>query len=168
MLIQPFSVLAFQGATEWIKYDSPEGRYSLSVPAQPKLTTQESAAASGEKFPQYLANVYDGNNLFLIAYFDLPPETTYSLDKARDGMLSAVKATLISEGSISLDGTTGRELKASVAGPDGVDYLVYARIYNVERRVYILQFIVAKSADDSVAAARSAKYFNSFKVTKGS
>ena len=166
ILINAASVFGFQTSTEWIKYDSPEGRYSVLVPSQPKLTTQEAANADGGKVPQYLASASDANALFLIAYFDLVPATTFSLDKARDGMLKAVNGTLVSEGSISLGGNPGRELKASVTGTDGVDYLVYAKVYDLDQRVYILQFIIAKTADDGVAAAKAAKYFDSFKVTK--
>jgi hypothetical protein len=164
ILINAASVFAFQTSTEWLKYDSREGRYSVLVPSQPTLTSQEAAAASGEKFPQYLASSSDQNALYLVAYFDLAPGATFSLDKARDGMLKAVNGTLVSEGSISLGGRPGRELKAAVTGPDGVDYVVYARVYDMEKRVFILQFIIAKSADDSAAAAKSSKYFDSFKV----
>ena len=31
----------FQVSGGWIKYNSPDGRYSVLIPTQPKLTTQE-------------------------------------------------------------------------------------------------------------------------------
>ena len=165
ILISAGSVFGFQSASEWIKYDSAEGRYSVLLPNQPKLTTQESATAEGEKFPQYVASASDPNAVFLIGYFDHVPGTTFSLDKARDGMVNAIKGTLVSEGSISIDGSPGRELQVSATGPDGVEYLMRARFYDVDKRVYVLQYIIVKAGDDSASAAKAAKYFDSFKVT---
>ena len=166
ILINSGSVFGFQGSSEWVKYNSSEGRYSVLLPTQPKITTQEAATAEGEKFPQYMASSSDSSALFLIGYFDYVPGITFSLDKARDGMVQAVKGTLISEGSISLGGSPGRELKVSATGADGVEYLVQARFYDMGKRVYVLQFIFAKAADDGGSAAKSAKYFESFRVIK--
>ena len=166
ILINAASVFGFQTSTEWIKYDSPEGRYSVLVPSQPKLTTQEAANADGGKVPQYLAAVGDSTGSYLIGYFDLTPGGTYSLDKGRDGIVNAINGTLISEGDISLGGKPGRELKIAAVGSDKVDYVVFARVYSMDKRIYILQFIIAKSDDDKTAAANSGRYFDSFKVTK--
>ena len=166
ILIGSASVSAFQGSTEWIKYESLEGRYSVQLPGQPKVSTQETANASGDKFPQYLAGVSDRTGYYAVGYFDLTPGGTYSLDKGRDGIVDAVKGTLVSEADISLGGSPGRELKLAVVGPDKLDYIVYGRVYQVDRRVYSLVFIIGKSDDNTEAAANSTKYFDSFKVTK--
>jgi hypothetical protein len=40
-------------------------------------------------------------------------------------MVQAISGTLVSEGSISLGGNPGRELKVSPTGPDGVEYLFH-------------------------------------------
>ena len=166
ILIIAGRAFGFQGSHEWVKYDSPEGRYSVLLPGQPNLTTQEAVTANGEKFPQYMASAADAGAVFLTGYFDHIPGTAFSLDKARDSMIQAVKGTLVSEGSISLGGNPGRELKVSLTGADGVEYLVQARFYDVDKRVYMLQFIIAKADDDSVSAAKAEKYFDSFKLSK--
>lgn len=165
-LLDVIPVFGFQDSSEWIKYDSSEGRYSVLLPSQPKLSTQEASAASGEKFPQYIASASDAKAVFLTGYFDHIPGATFSLDKARDGMVQSVKGTLISDASIALAGNPGREFKFSATGTDGVEYLVQARFYDVDQRVYLLQFIIAKSEDDKAAAEKAAKYFDSFKVIK--
>lgn len=165
MLVATLTV-GVQNPDQWIKYASPEGRYTVSLPAEPKLTSQESTNSEGLKFTQYMASVGDGNGYYMVAYFDLAAGVTYSLDKARDGMLKAVNGTLVSEGPINLEGNPGRELLASVTAADGVDYLVSARVYQVDSRVYILQFLRAKASDDKVAAARAAKFFGSFQIVK--
>src|SRR5437868_6847801 len=104
ILIMAALANGFQSATEWVKYDSKEGHYSVLFPEQPKLTSQEGTSPTGEKVAQYMAGVSDSNSLYSVGYFDILPNKTYSLDKGRDGMISAVNGTLVSEDAISLGG----------------------------------------------------------------
>lgn len=166
LLMSASLALSIQKPDEWIKYTSPEGRYSVLLPAQPKVGTQESATADGEKFTQYKAAVSDGNVVYLIGYFDHIPGTTFSLDKARDGMVGAIKGTLLSESAVSLGGSPGRDLRVSAKGSDGTEFLVRARFYDVDKRVYVLQFIIPKVEDDSASAEKTARFFDSFQATK--
>ena len=167
-----------QKPAEWVTYTSSEGRYSVSLPAQPKLSTQEAATADGQKFRQYLASVVEpGDVAFLVGYFDSVPGTVFSADAARDGMLKEIDGTLISETAISLGGYPGRALKV-VAKPapappapgeapaKAVDYIVHARFYEVDRRVYVLQIIFPKALEDDALAAKVTRYFDSFQVAK--
>jgi hypothetical protein len=154
-----------QGQTDWIKYNSPEGRYSVLLPAEPKISSQEAAASTGEKFTQYMAASEDSIAVYMVGYFDVAPNMTFSFEKARDGFISAVKGTLLSEKVISLDGYPGREANVTANGGSGAEYLILVRFYQVEKRIYVIQFIVAKSADAAISAGKSAKYFNSFQVT---
>ncbi len=176
LISAPFA-LSIQKPDEWIKYSSPEGRYTVSLPRQPNLSTQEAAAADGQKFPQYLASVVEpGDVVFLTGYFDNAPGTIFSADAARDGMVNRINGTLISENAVSLGGYPGRELKvlakpaapesAEGAKPDGVEYIVHARFYEVDKRVYVLQVIFPKSLESDAMNARAAKYFDSFQVVK--
>lgn len=154
---------AAQTKADWINYKSPGGRYSIMVPEEPKLSQQEATAKTGEKFPQYLANIADGKGVFLVGFFDMLPGSTFSLDEGRNGMLQAVNGKLLSEKSISLGGSPGRE--AMVAATfEGIDFLAHVRFYVVERRVYILQHIFPKSEGGSVNDQKSGKFFDSFKV----
>jgi hypothetical protein len=168
LLLLMSGALAFggQSSSEWVRYTSPEGRYHVLVPTQPKLSTQEASAASGEKFTQYFASASELNAFFLIGYFDYVPAMTFSLDKARDGMVEAVKGTLLSESAISLGGSPGREMKVSAKGSDGNEYLFRVRAYDVDKRVYVLQFITQRSADDTASAEEATRYFDSFQVMK--
>ncbi len=154
----------FQGSSEWVKYNSPEGRYSVLVPTQPKLTTQETTASTGEKVPQYLASSPDGNGVFMVGHFDYTTEITFSLDKARDGMVTAMNATLLGEDSISLGGSPGRQLKLLAKAADQQEFIVRARFYDVGRRVYVLQCIFPKAEDSLGVVDKAEKFFQSFKV----
>jgi hypothetical protein len=156
----------FQNSAEWVRYTSTEGRYSALVPHQPKLTSQEATAPGGEKFTQYMAQAGDANSVYVVGYFDYAPNMVFSLDKARDGMLAASKGTLLKEEVISLGGNPGRELKVSTKN-GGFDLLVRVRFYEIGRRIYVVQHIFQKSSDTPAVAAKTARFFDSFKVTTG-
>jgi len=102
----------------------------------------------------------------LIGYFDYVPGTIFSFDKARDGMINAVKGTLLGESAISLGGSPGRELKALTKDDEGTEYLLRARFYDIDKRVYVLQFIFPKSLDGDAMSAEGSRYFGSFQVVK--
>ena len=154
--------LAQQTAREWVRFTSAEGRYSVLLPAQPEVGTQESATADGVKFTQHKAMLVNGNAVYLIGYFDHVPGTTFSYNRARDGMIAAVKGTLINEQPASGAGTTGTELRIATKTESGLELLLIARIYDVNTRVYVLQYIIPKAEDGSAATANTTKFFDSF------
>jgi hypothetical protein len=148
----------------WINYNSAEGRYSVVLPSQPEIGTQESATADGVKLIQYKATVVKDNAVFMVGYFDHIPGTTFSFDKARDGLVSAVKGTLLSESTISLGSSPGREIKVVAKSEQGAEHLLHARFFDVDKRVYVLQYVILKSENSNTTPANAAKYFDSFKV----
>lgn len=154
----------FQTAAEWVRYDSAEGRYSVLLPERPKLATQEGTTPNGQKVAQYRAGASDSSSLYSVAYFDVLPDSTYSLDKGRDGMVNAINGTLLSEQDISLGGHPGRELKVAAKNSD-YEFFIRARLYEIGGRVYVLQHAFLKSSDTPAIAEKSAKFFDSFKVT---
>jgi hypothetical protein len=165
LAIGPAEAVLAQTHEEWIKYTSTEGRYSVLVPGQPTVDTQEATSTSGVKFIQYKATVISTGAVYMIGYFDYSAPTIFTFDKARDGMIDAVKGTLLSERSISLGGSPGRELRLSAKDSSGVEYLMLARFYDVNQRIYVIQFITPKS-DEPGGEERAARYFDSFQVLK--
>jgi hypothetical protein len=149
----------------WITYNSAEGRYNVSLPAEPKLSTQESATADGQKFLQYMASVQQPNVMYLVGYFDHVAGTVFSADRARDAMLEAVKGTVLSERTISLNGNPGRELKVA-AKLNTSDYIMLVKFWDSESRVYVLQVVYPKSSEGEAINAKAAKYFDSFQLLK--
>jgi hypothetical protein len=154
-----------QPQTNWMKYDSPEGRYSILFPCKPDLTSQEAPAKTGQKLTQFFATCDDPDLSSAItysaAYFDLAPGMNYSFDEARDGYLKAVNATLQSEKQIQFGAYPGREVKAT-AKVSGADLFLMVKFYLVEKRVYLLQFISDKSTESPHAAERFGKFYDSF------
>ena len=161
MLVTSAIAIAAQGSGEWVKYTSPEGRYSVSVPHEPKISNQETTATTGEKVPQYLASSQDGNGVLMVGYFDIG-EMTFSFDKARDGMLAAMSATLMGEETISLGSSPGRSLKLLAKAPDGQEFIDRAKYFELGKRVYVLQCIFPKAEEGPATVDKCAKFFDSF------
>ncbi len=151
---------------EWLKYISTEGRYSVLLPQQPKLSSQETPSA-GDKLTQFMAMSTDADSFYMVGYFDYGSDIVYSLDKGRDGMVNAVRGTLLSEENVSLGGYPGRELKVAAKLETGQDTVTRARMYDVKGRVYVLQHLFLKSSDSPAIAEKTARFFGSFKVTTG-
>ena len=167
MVIGGAIAFAAEDSAQWINYTSPTGHYSVLLPAEPKLMDQEGTSATGEKIPQYIAVVEDSTATYMLAYFDYSKSTqTFSFDKARDGMLANVKGTLVSEKPISLGRYPGREVKISAKSDDGTELISRCRFFDVNKRIYIVQFLFKKANDNSEAAATASKFFESFKVAK--
>jgi hypothetical protein len=158
---------SFQGSGEWIKYNSPKGRYSVLVPGEPRLSRQETVTSSGKKIARYRATASDANFAVFVGYYDYAKAMTYSLTQARDSIVAST-GTRLSERKINLGIHPGLEMNVSAKSPDGTELLVRVRIYDVDRRVYVLQFIIPRSEDDNVSAEKAARYFDSFRVTKRS
>lgn len=149
----------------WIDYNSAEGRYNVSLPAEPKLSTQESATAEGQKFLQYLAMAQEPNAVYLIGYFDHVAGTTFSADRARDGMVAAVKGTVVNERTISLGGYSGREMKVGTKSGE-TEYIILVKFYDTGNRVYVQQVMYPKANEGEAVNTKAAKYFDSFKILK--
>jgi hypothetical protein len=155
----------FQGSVEWIKYSSPKGRYSVLIPGEPKLSRQQTVSSGGKRITQYRATASESNFAVFIGYYDYASTMTYSLDQARDSIVASM-GTLLSERKINLGDHPGLEMNVSAKGPDGTELLVRVRIYDVDRRVYVLQFIIPRLEDGDVSAEKAARYFDSFRITK--
>jgi hypothetical protein len=149
---------------DWVRYESPEGRFAVLMPEQPEVNTQEGKTPSGAALVQHQAKSSGSDSLYSLGYFDLEANSSYSLDKGRDGIVSAVKGTLISEQAISLGGNAGRELTVSAKAGD-YDFFIRVRLYEISGRVYVLQHAFTKLADSPTMSEKTTKFFDSFKVT---
>ena len=147
-----------------LRYTSPEGRYSVLLPAQPNLSSQQVSAPDGTPMTQYMVTASGNMGMVMIAYFDYAADVVFSLDKARDGMVTSIKGTLLDEHSMSLGGAPGRQIKISARTEQGVEFIDRARFYDVKPRVYVLQCITPKSVDSAAIAERCEQFFDSFRV----
>ena len=158
----PF-VIAGQQSDSWIRFTSKEGRYSILLPSQPSVGTQEAATADGTKFTQYKATVAGDGAVFMVAYFDYAQGIVFTIDKARDGMVEAIHGTLLTERPVTLSGQTGRELRVAAKDESGTEYIIRARMFDMSGRVYVLQMITPK-VNDEASVTIADRYMNSFQV----
>ncbi|MFY9622669.1 MAG: hypothetical protein WAQ99_22830 [Pyrinomonadaceae bacterium] len=146
------------------RYTSPEGRYSILLPGQSKLSSQQVNSPDGLPMTQYMVTAAGTMGMVMVAYFDYAADVVFSLDKARDGMVNSIKGTLLDEHSMSLGGAPGRQVKISARTEQGIDFIDRARFYDVKPRVYVLQCISPKSIDSAAIAERCDQFFDSFRV----
>ena len=160
------SALGAQAIGTWISFRMPEGRYTVLMPGTPKLSAQEATAATGEKFPQYIASAADSESgaAYFVGYFDMTPTQTYTLTDGRDGMAKAVNGTVIGETKVTLSGYPGLDVTISLTSA-GTDFVARARFYQVERRVYIVQGVIPRTGM-TASVEKVAKFFDSFQVSK--
>ena len=158
------AVQAMQEA-EWVKYNSSEGLYQVSFPAQPKLSQQEAKNSEGEAFQQYIAGVSTADVIYQLVYFDIPPGKEFNLDKARDGMVKAVGGSLVNERAIMLDGNAGREIKVASKLAE-VDYNMVVRFAQINSRIYMLAVALPKAKESEALNLAFAKFFDSFHVSR--
>jgi hypothetical protein len=176
LLVASGALAVGQKPGDWIVYQSAEGRYTVSLPFQPKLETQEATTAEGYKAQQHMAIAVDRiETAFIVAYFDLEPGMTFSIDKARDAMVKTMNGALINETELSLAGHTGREVKiagtipATASGQkpgEVLNVVARARFYVAGNRIYVLQMLFERSRDVNSVAVKGAKYFDSFQIVK--
>ncbi len=147
-----------------LRYSSPEGRYVVLVPAQPNLSSQQISAPDGSPITQYMAMASGNMGMVMIAYFDYPGGVTFSLDKARDGMVNSIRGTLLEEHSMSLGGAPGRQIRIAAKTEQGMEFIDRARFYDLNPRIYVLQCITPKSLDSAAIAETCEQFFDSFRV----
>lgn len=143
----------------WKEFTSEEGRFTVNMPGQPSYNTQPVPTTQGTvTLHTYL--IQHGVMAYGVMYNDVGGEVAdvqQFLDSRRDGALSTVKGTLVSEENITIDGHPGRELKLKTG--DNIQYT--GRHYLVNGRFY--QVIATAPAGVNADAAIK-KFLDSFKL----
>jgi hypothetical protein len=155
----------FQTETEWIKFTSPEGRFSVLLPHEPKFETIKATEAN--EITNYRYSDIESGYGFICEYFDVKStgeDLQHFLDITRDGIVRGAGATLAGEEKISLSNYPGRELQLAFTLSNGTEITARTRIYLVDKRLYSLTFLHLKSMDASLASGISKKFFSSFEV----
>jgi len=155
----------FQTETGWIKFTSPEGRFAVLLPHEPKFETVAASETSG--ITNYRYSDLESGYGFICEYFDV--ESTGAdlqrfLDLTRDGILRGAGATKMGEEKISLNSYPGRELLMAFTVNEGTEITALTRIYLVDKRLYSLTFLHVKSMDATLASDIAKKFFASFEL----
>lgn len=153
--------------SEWLPFISSDGNFSLILPKKPLEMKQEVQTEIG-KVPIKIFVAQNGLIAYLAMFvdypviFDTPGAVKSSLDGARELMLSKHGGEVISEHDISHGKFPGRDLKAKTS-----DGLLYARIFIVYQRVYMMMVMMPIADDKDFPQAKDTnQYFDSFKLVE--
>ena len=154
--------------SEWKKFSSSEGRFSVLIPGVPTEKIIKVNTKAGIVDLHILQLEGTEFNYLAVSYGDYPKETVTKeninkiLDGARDGAVSNVHGKLISELIITLDNYPGREIKVEI--PNGKHILI-SRIYLVRNRLYSISLITHKNNIFTTELYDKAhKFFDSFQL----
>ncbi len=166
MLVSCALAYGIQGETEWIKFTSPEGQFSVLLPHKPKF--EAITDPSFKELTNYRYTELEKGYGFICEYYDLPStgaDLQGFLDDTRDGIIRGAGATKVGEEKITLGVYPGRELELAFRVNDGVEMTALTRIYVVGKRLYSLTYVRSKDLDARFASETAAKFFSSFTVT---
>ncbi len=166
LLLGCLSVAVCQCARDepWRAIDSPEGRFSVSMPVRPRTGDQKANSGWGlldVRF--YEAEVKDGAAVYSVTYTDYPFETVEP-EKARALLLDAQRSTLqqvsgqmLSQGATTWQGYPAR--RTAIRAASGVEYdllvvLAASRLYQVS----------TASRPGQLSARDKRAFFDSFRI----
>jgi len=146
---------------DWVKFTSPEGRFSVMMPEIPQDKTATVASAHGP-YTTHLFIVRDDTSVYLIGWVDYDASFNFDrqaeLEANRDNFVSGIEARLVTSRPTFIDGYSAIEFTAETA-----DKVFKSRVFLVGRRPYQIVIGSPKTSDDTASTVR---FFNSFKVSK--
>ena len=155
------AALAQTPASQWITYQSPDGQFSARFPSAPRASTQESKNRDGQPMTQHLLSAQEGDSVFQIGYFAIPPDQVFTFPEARDGMVRNVNGTLLSETPITVSGYPGMDLVVT-ADAQGYSYVINTRVVHTPRRAYFIQTVQLRTAP--YQAEKTAQFLSSLRI----
>lgn len=145
----------------WVKFTSPEGRFSVMMPEIPKDKTDTVDSAHGP-YTTHLFIVRDDTSVYLIGWVDYDSSFNFNrqaeLEANRDNFVKGIDARLVTSRPTFIDGYSAIEFTAETA-----DRVFKSRVFLVGRRPYQIVIGSPKTSDDTASTER---FFNSFKVSK--
>jgi hypothetical protein len=148
----------------WSRFTSEEGRFSVSMPG-PDAPKDQPTTKTDPKFGSYTTHLLmkkGDKGLFLAGWVDYAPGVQVNvqgeLAANRDNFIKGVKARLLSERPVTLDGHPGIEFTAE---SDQASFR--SRVYVVGQRPYQLIAVTFKGFDDSASVNH---FFSSFQLKR--
>jgi hypothetical protein len=153
------TTVAFAFQSNWVKFQSPEGRFSVLLPAQPKETKETTQSPVGPYTTTLFISKGAGET-YIAAWIDYDPSLKFDdqkeLEANRDNFITGVKGTLVSSNNIVFRGYPALEFDGTTP-----TYSFKSRVYIVGKRPYMLLASYLKAAESS---QNINKFFSSFEV----
>lgn len=158
------SAYGIQTDTEWVKFTSPKGLFSLLAPHELKLDTDNQSTTESVTHSRF--NDFEGSYGFVIEYFEnlTVSDPEKYLEGTRDGIVKAINGTLVGANKISLDGHPGREITMSITTENGAIVISQTRIYLVGTSMFSVSYVWRKDMDQATAAKIGERFFASLKI----
>lgn len=142
--------LAFQAPAGWARLESAEGRFSVLMPG-PNPPADRPRTTADPKHGSYTVHTFRANTpkgFFVASWVEYDPalllDSQAELAASRDAFLKRVRARLLAERAVTLEGHPGIEFDAET------DQAVFrSRVYVVGRRPYQLVAVTYKGFDES-------------------
>ena len=158
-----FVTVAAQKKPAWKKYRSVEGRFSVNIPCQPEIKSEDIDNGHGTS-KQIYQTCGNDDGYYLVSYIDLlsVSDGNSSLNQFRDGIIKGAGGSLVSENSISMGSHPGRDLV--LTGRSGAGVLNYnLHLYLVGKRLYCVGVV---SPTDKYNLPLIEKFLSSFALDK--
>jgi hypothetical protein len=163
LLVSVATAYGIQADSEWFRFTSPKGLFSLLLPHEPKLDANDSTT---ETLTHQRFNDFEEGYGFVIEYFGTASvgDPEKYLEGTSEGIRKVVQGTLVEEKKISLDGYPGHDLTLSFTTADGTVLFSRTRIYIVDSSLFSISYVWRKDIDPAVASKIGEKYFSSLKI----
>lgn len=166
-------LFGFKPVSEWYQYQSKEGSYKISMPAEPKEQTQKIPTAVGE-LTMFIAMLEseesDANLLYMSAYSEYPSEKisstmgNESTDRffkgAAEGAAKNMNGTVRSMKEANYKGFPGKMIYCDISLA-GQDFVAQQKLILVKNKFYMLQTFTRVGQEDN---ENSKKFFESFEL----
>ncbi len=145
----------------WKTYTSPEGRFSVLMPNEPKASVDPIAEGPGAPGKTFLFTSAGPEGVFLAGWADYAPGFKFDdqaeLTANRDNFVKGVQGKLLATRAITLNGAPGMEFDVEKTGM----WIGRVRLYIIGNRPYQLMAIIPGATLDTAKAAR---FFDSFRL----
>jgi hypothetical protein len=149
---------------EWKEFYSAEGRFTATMPADPKTNLIATDTVGGKLLTHTVSSTDGDLNEYLISWTEYPEEsiehnaTENRFNKVRDALVDYKGGRVLSESAIDQGGHPARDI--TFATSEG--RVVRVRFYFAKNRFY--QVMAEAKAKDSEPVK---EFFNSFKLLPG-
>lgn len=149
--------------SDWEKFNSTAGNFSILLPKQPK----EEKKTTATPYPSYTSTMYTANvagHLYLVGWVDYEPSFVFNTDKEleanRDNFVKAVKGKLLTSNKITLGAYRGLDYTGEFLAGDR-QFLFKAQVFIVGKRPYLLTYVFPQGQESIPDGNR---FFSSFRI----
>jgi hypothetical protein len=125
------------------QFVSKEGEFSVKLPGEPKLSSEDLDTAVGKvTLHSFAVETNSGNNAYMIAYSDYPTvsDAAGEIDGVINAQVSSFKGKIVADKKVTLNGWPGRTVR--IEAPDTT---CVSSAYMAGHRLYQVMFITVKT-----------------------